>query len=139
MRGSVAIPILACVAIYAQSSRSVWDGVYTADQAKRGSGLYSQNCAPCHGTDLTGGESAPGLSGGDFLSNWNGLTAGDLFERIRTTMPADRPGKLNRAQNADLLAYILNFNKFPAGNTELSQQTEVLKEIQLDVYKSGRK
>src|SRR2546426_10344397 len=77
-------------------ARSVWDGVYTEEQAKRGEPLYRKECASCHGDVLTGGESAPPLTGGAFLSNWNGLTLGDLFDRIRKTMPLSAPGRLDR-------------------------------------------
>jgi mono/diheme cytochrome c family protein len=118
--------------LLAAQSRSVWDGVYTAEQARRGEALYASECASCHGTSLTGGESAPPLAGGDFLSNWNGLTLGELFDRIRVTMPASRPGKLNREQNADILAYMLGFNQFPPGGTELARQSEALKLILLE-------
>jgi mono/diheme cytochrome c family protein len=113
--------------------------VYTPDQAKRGDALYRQQCASCHGTALTGGESAPPLAGGEFLSNWNGLTVGDLFERIRISMPADRPGKLTREQNADILAFILSMNQFPSGKTELERQTEVLKQIRVEAAKAEEK
>ena len=119
--------------------RSVWDGVFTAAQAERGDALYQQKCASCHGTSLTGGESAPPLTGGEFSSNWNGLTVGDLFERIRTTMPADRAGSLPRSQNADILSYILKVNQYPAGQSELGQQTEMLKQIRLDAAKPETK
>ncbi|HEY2013115.1 MAG TPA: cytochrome c [Bryobacteraceae bacterium] len=118
-----------------QPAKSVWDGVYTTEQAKRGAALYATDCASCHGLGLTGGESAPPLTGGEFLSNWGGLTVGELFERIRTSMPADRPGKLTRAQNADILAHILNVGEFPPGSTELSTQTEVLKQIRIVAVK----
>lgn len=119
----------------AQSPRSVWDGVYTEAQAKQGQGLYNDNCSSCHGDTLMGGESAPALAGGEFQSNWNGLTLGDLFERVRTTMPQNRPGKLSREVNAQILAYMLSANQYPAGKSELSQQTEVLKEIKIDASK----
>jgi S-disulfanyl-L-cysteine oxidoreductase SoxD len=119
-------------ALIAQSSRSVWDGVYTAEQASRGAALYAGQCAGCHGTELTGGESAPPLAGGDFLSNWNGLTAGDLFDRIRTTMPASAPGRLTRDQNADILAFMFGKNGFPAGKAELERQSESLKQIRVE-------
>jgi S-disulfanyl-L-cysteine oxidoreductase SoxD len=121
------LPLLA-----AQSTRSVWDGIYTPEQARRGAALYAAQCASCHGLNLTGGESAPPLTGGEFMSNWSGLTVGDLFERIRTSMPADRPGSLPREQNSDILAHILNVADFPPGTTELSSRTEILKEIRLD-------
>ncbi len=63
-------------------TRSVWDGVYTEEQAKRGEAVYRKECATCHGDILTGGESAPPLTGGAFQANWNGLTLGDLFDRM---------------------------------------------------------
>jgi S-disulfanyl-L-cysteine oxidoreductase SoxD len=116
-------------------SRSVWDGVYTEAQAGRGQALYSQNCASCHGETLAGAEEAPALAGSDFLSNWSGLTAGDLFERIRTTMPLNNPGGLSRPVMCDILAYILSANKFPAGQTELPTATEVLRLIRIDQAK----
>ncbi len=122
-------------ALRAQASRSVWDGVYTDAQAKQGQAAYNDKCSSCHGDTLMGGESAPALAGGEFLSNWNGLTLGDLFERIRTTMPQNRPGSLSREMNTQILAYVLSVNQFPAGKTDLPQQTEVLKEIKIDAAK----
>jgi mono/diheme cytochrome c family protein len=127
--------ILAVGLLAAQTMRSVWDGVYTSEQAERGSALYAGNCASCHGTALGGGESAPPLTGGEFFSNWNGLTLGDLFERIRISMPADRPGRLTREQDADILAFMLSISEFPSGKLELERQTEVLKQIRFDSTK----
>jgi mono/diheme cytochrome c family protein len=121
--------------LHAQTTRSVWDGVYTQEQDQRGEAVYSRECASCHGLALNGGESAPALMGGEFLSNWNGLTVGDLFERIRTTMPADGPGRLTRAQNADVIAHILSVNQFPKGRTELDTRTDVLKQIRVESAK----
>jgi S-disulfanyl-L-cysteine oxidoreductase SoxD len=120
-----------------QTSQSVWDGVYTEEQAKRGGAVYRQWCASCHGNELEGGEMAPGLVGGGFSSNWNGLTVGDIFDRTRTTMPQDSPGSLTREQTADVTAYILSTNKFPVGKTELPIQSEVLKQIKFEATKPG--
>jgi S-disulfanyl-L-cysteine oxidoreductase SoxD len=131
----VSVTLLTAVAVCQDTTKSVWDGVFTADQAKRGEAAYNTNCAACHGDQLTGGEMAPPLAGGEFMSNWNGLTVGDLYDRIRTTMPAGKPGKLSREVNADIVSYILAFNKFPAGDQELSHQSEVLKQIKLDAEK----
>jgi cytochrome c len=119
--------------------RSVWDGVYTEEQAKRGETLYEKQCSACHGDKLTGRESAPPLTGGAFLSNWNGLPLSDLFERVRKTMPQNAPGKLTKQQNADILAYVLSFNKFPSGKTELYRQAEMLKEILFEAAKPEAK
>ena len=114
------------------TTRSVWDGVYTEEQAKRGESTYRKFCLSCHGSLLTGGETASALTGATFFSNWNGLPLDELFERIRRSMPQDQPGKLSRQQNADVLAYLLSFNKFPAGKTELPRQSEFLKEIKFE-------
>jgi hypothetical protein len=84
---------------------------------------------------LEGGESSPPLAGGAFLANWNTLSVGDLFDRTRTTMPQNKPGSLNREANAEVLAYILSANQFPAGKEALPQASEVLKEIRIDAIK----
>jgi S-disulfanyl-L-cysteine oxidoreductase SoxD len=110
---------------------SVWDGVYTAEQTRRGEAAYLSACASCHGTALEGGDMTPPLLGGVFTSNWNDLTVGDLFERIRTTMPLDNPGRLSRQQNADAIAFILKANGWPAGAAELSPDQAVLKQIRI--------
>src|SRR5579871_1040235 len=123
----------------ADATRSVWDGVFSQDQAKEGQPLYNENCSSCNGDNLLGQDVAPALTGGEFLSNWDGLTLGDLFERIRTTMPANRPGSLSREKNAAILAYILNVNQFPAGKTMLSGQKEVLDEIKISASKPNKK
>jgi hypothetical protein len=71
-------------------------GRHTDAQAKRGQPLYREQCASYNGTTLKGGESVPALAGGEFLSNWTGLTFGDLFERMRTSLPLNGPRKLSR-------------------------------------------
>ena len=116
----------------AQNSRSVWDGVFTEEQSKRGKETYSRECAKCHGPDLGGVDEAPALSGGAFLANWNGLTVGDLFERVRISMPPNKKGALSRQQIVDVLSTILSANGFPAGKTDLDQKTEQLKQIRIE-------
>lgn len=122
-----------------EETRTIWDGVYTNEQAKRGEAIYRRECGACHGDVLTGGESAPPLTGGGFQANWNGLTLGDLFDRIRKTMPLTAPGRLTRQQGADVLAFMLSINKFPAGKTELYRQTEMLREIRFETKKPAAK
>jgi len=135
MRNATLFLLAVCAS--AQSSRSVWDGIYTPEQAKRGGTLYANACASCHGSALNGGESAPPLTGGEFFSNWDGLTVGDLFDRIRVSMPADNPGKLTREQDADILAFMLSINQFPEGKSELEHRAEVLKQIRFEATKPG--
>ena len=118
-------------------SKSVWDGIYTQVQADRGKQLYSDACASCHGPELTGGEMAPPLVGGDFQSDWNGLSVGDLFERMRISMPQNAPGSLSAQQNADVLAFMLAQNKFPVGTAEMPKEAMILKSIKFESKKSG--
>ena len=116
-------------------TKSIWDGVYSQAQAERGRGLYQDQCASCHGSELTGGEMAPPLSGGEFMAGWDGLTVGDLFERVRISMPQNAPGSLSGQQNADILAFVFSVNKFPAGDTELPKEAGILKTIKFEVKK----
>jgi mono/diheme cytochrome c family protein len=113
------------------AARTVWNGVYSAAQAKRGEEKYGLSCVKCHGPDLMGADSAPPLTGGEFNAGWNDLSVGDLFERLRLTMPADNPGSLSRQDNADVVAFLLAKNGFPAGDAELPTQTEILKGIKI--------
>jgi len=117
------------------SQRTVWDGVYTGDQAKRGEAAYVEACSNCHGRTLEGADMTPALTGGAFMANWDGLTVGDLFDRIRVSMPADRPGSLSRQEDVDVIAYILRFNEFPSGKEELPREVQVLKQI---LFKASR-
>jgi quinoprotein glucose dehydrogenase len=116
-------------------SKSIWDGVYTEAQAARGKALYAEACASCHGGELTGGEMAPPLAGGEFMAGWDGLTIGDLFERVRISMPQNSPGSLSGQQNADILAFMFSSNKFPAGPTEMPKEAGILKQIKFEVKK----
>jgi S-disulfanyl-L-cysteine oxidoreductase SoxD len=115
-----------------KAPQSVWDGIYTDRQAARGEADFRDACASCHGQKLDGRGQIPPLAGSDFTSNWNGMTVGDLFEKIQVSMPADRPGQLNKEQNAGILAYILKFNKFPAGSQGLPANEGALRSIRFD-------
>jgi mono/diheme cytochrome c family protein len=116
-------------------TKSIWDGVYSEEQATRGKALYAQECASCHGSELTGGEMAPPLAGGEFMAGWDGLTIGDLFERVRISMPQNAPGSLSGQQNADVLSFVFSSNKFPAGTSELPKEAGILKQIKFEVKK----
>jgi mono/diheme cytochrome c family protein len=116
-------------------AKTVWDGVYTPDQAKRGRAEYDDQCASCHGAELSGGEMAPPLAGGAFLTNWNGETAGSLEERIRTSMPQGAEGTLSRQQVVDIISALFAANNMPPGTAELPKEPEVLKTIQITAKK----
>jgi mono/diheme cytochrome c family protein len=117
--------------IAAQTPKSVWDGVYAEEQSKRGEELSKSSCVSCHGEQLAGGDLAPAVQGQDFRAAWAGRSAGDLFDKIRTTMPADSAGSLKPNQAADLVAYIFKLNDFPAGKTEIGTELPALTEIKI--------
>ena len=113
----------------AQAPRTTWNGIYTDAQAKRGQAVYEEQCLSCHSPDLKGADQAPPLVGPDFNADWNDLAISDLFERISTTMPADKPGTLKPEQVADVLAFVLSKGGFPGGDADLPVQADALKEI----------
>jgi cytochrome c len=112
---------------------SVWNGVFTDEQAKRGEALYLQACASCHADDLRGVEYAPPLRVDFFVSGWGlGLTTiGELFDRIVASMPKEKPGSLARQAYGDILAHILRTNNFPSGQQELVPDAAILRRIRL--------
>ena len=107
----------------------IWTGVYAEDQAKRGEIVSNKLCVSCHGPDLSGGEAGAALVGLEFIGNWSALSVGDLFARVHASMPADAPGTLTQQQTADLAAYVLKLNKYPAGKTELPTDLAALQQV----------
>lgn len=137
---SLAFTVFCCALLAQDHQRSVWDGVYTEKQAQRGDALYGTKCQSCHGEDLEGDiVEHPQLAGGDFRWKWNGLTLAPLFERIHRDMPIDNAGKLSRDQSADLLAYLLKANHFPAGQRDLPSDPGALEQIRFDATRPDRK
>lgn len=102
-------------------AKSARDGVYSAEQAGRGRKLFREKCASCHPLEF--------FTDSTFLGTWSGQTAHALFTAIRTTMPQESPGVLKRQEYADVLAYLLQLNKLPAGSTELAASDDTLKKI----------
>ena len=101
------------------SERTIWDGVYTEDQATRGQRAVQQNCGSCHSpTEWT-----------NAIASWSGRAISELHSHLRNTMPMDSPGRLSPDQYADIVAYILKLNKVPAGAQELPSDQEGLRKI----------
>ena len=106
-----------------QAGGSVLDGVFTADQVARGERTFREVCAACHDTVE--------FSGGRFRITWVGLTAGDLFDTIATLMPEGDPGSLSPAQYASVVAYLLDLNGYPAGETALPTNLSALQALEI--------
>lgn len=139
----LSITWLTCLAAYmpvatGADGKTTKDGVYSQDQAQRGKAQYAQSCAVCHMADLSGNGQAPALTGDSFAETWNGHTADELFDLIRTTMPQNNPNSLSADQCADLIAYIFQTNSAPAGQDELKSDPATLKRITIEVKESGQ-
>ena len=110
---------------------TVWDKVYTDAQAARGKDAYMAECSACHSEDLGGSGYAPALKGDDFAFAWGDKSVGDFFNRIRKLMPQDNPGSLAPDKYRDVIAFILQENKYPAGDRELAADSAVLHTIKI--------
>ena len=130
-----ALVTAAVTGAFAQSPKSVWTGVYTAEQAARGAALYTSVCAECHGDDLEGRERASPLAGGAFAQRWDGATLKKLFDRMEEMPPDDPQARLAAKQYADIMAFVLATNKIPAGSGPLIGDKDALSGI---VYTSQR-
>ena len=123
----IGLPITA--APVQSTTRTVWDGVYTAAQAGRGKKSYITNCASCQNEGLQGGDLAPELKGESFLLRWNDKSMVEFVDRMQKTMPQDAPGSLSAEENGDIVAYILQVNKMTPGSADLSSDAAALKAI----------
>ena len=126
------IAVSPAVRVSAQQPKTVWDGVYTEEQAKRGQESYKQVCGHCHRDNLTGGGSeagAPALAGPIFTVRWRDQPLSDMFVTIGTTMPKNKPDSVMPGVIIDIVSFILKANDMPPGQHELPASLDVLKGI----------
>lgn len=133
--GAAGIVAAAAFSTTFAQAKNINDGVYTAEQAKKGEGLYKEQCAACHGDNLEGAGPMPALAGKDFLTQWNGKSVGDLFEKTHTSMPATAPGSLTPEQTAEITAYQLQKSGYKVGAAPLDTKMEALLQIKIEPVK----
>jgi quinoprotein glucose dehydrogenase len=114
---------------------SVWEGVYTREQAARGKTRYFTSCAVCHGPQLQGDSDSPELAGNSFMKRWSDQSVGTLFAYAASQMPIGRPGSLGVQGYADVIAHILATNGFPDGQRELPPGGQLLDRIIIEPKK----
>ena len=114
--------VVLTIALSAQApTTSVKAGVYTSAQAERGISVYRSKCASCH---------APNRFTDDFFYvSFAGKPMWEMFDVISDSMPEDNPGSLTKEQYADVIAYLLKLNNFPAGETDLPTDKDALSAI----------
>ena len=117
---------------HAERPATIHDGVFTAEQARRGQVAYTGPCDRCHGYKLDGAADdpdmlpAPPVAGPKFLRKWSGRPLAALFEYVRSTMPSNNPGYLSDAEVADIVAYMLWVSGMPAGGDALAADASAL-------------
>ncbi len=105
---------------------SMWDGVYTMEQAERGATAYRGPCGLCHGKRLDGAPDdpdmrpAPALARYKFIRDWEGRSLATLFDYAKATMPQSNPGYMPDQTYVDIIAHMLEMSGAPAGDTELT-------------------
>jgi len=119
---------------------SVWSGVYTADQNKRGEEIHASSCVMCHGPRLNGAGQpemppSPAIAGTALLRKWSGANVAALFVYVHKTMPPDAPGTLTDQQAIDSIAHMFAVSGMPAGSRELPPDPKALSSIVIEAQK----
>ena len=130
----------------AEGETTVWAGVYSAEQARRGEQIYRRRCMKCHRDDLSGdgafqgdgSEVVPTLVDVSFDIRWTELTVAELFLTISRAMPWDAPGTVKPQDNIDVVSYLLEMNGIPSGETELPPETDSLDRIRITAEPAGK-
>jgi quinoprotein glucose dehydrogenase len=125
----VCVLVPGAAAYAAENAISVWEGVYTKEQAARGKTRYFTSCAVCHGALLQGDSDSPELAGKSFMKRWGDQSVATLFAFTSSQMPVGRPGSLGVQGYADVIAHILATNGFPDGQRELPPNGQALETI----------
>jgi mono/diheme cytochrome c family protein len=128
--GSLVVGAVSVAVLSGQAPATV---PYTREQAARGSELYQQRCAPCHGEDVNGDGNGitPALFGPAFSANWGGLPLSELLERIRMEAAQSKPAGLTRQQQADVLAFLLQVNEIVDGPADVPADVNALARVRL--------
>src|SRR5215813_15628617 len=134
---AVAIATVIESAVAAQS-KTVWDGVYTEQQATRGALSFATNCARCHGGTTSDGEDARSLAGERFWKSFRESTVDHLLDYVSRNMPNGAGGTLSASEYADLVAFILSRNAIPPGTSELTKEAAVGIQIRSEERRVGK-
>jgi mono/diheme cytochrome c family protein len=92
-------------------------------QVEVGEQWYRSACITCHAVTV--------VSNDDFRLKWQGRSAFELFERIRSTMPASKPGSLSSGTYAAIVAYLMKLNGMPVGARPVRSDSVSLSHIRL--------
>src|SRR5688572_24314718 len=100
------------------SPQNVWNGIYTADQARRGQAEFEKSCTACHENDVTE-DPAARFKEEPFIKRWRDYDVESMFTFIKETMPRRKPRSLPDDVYQDIITHLLQLNNFPTGTQEL--------------------
>ena len=121
------LPFVAAAVSGQAPTKTTNDSVYTAAQAERGKKAFSTSCTTCHDTAR--------FSGDTFAEAWTGKPLKEIWDVASGTMPEDNPGSLKQQEYADIIAYFLSLNEYPAGDTELAPGAGPMASIKVEKKK----
>lgn len=131
-KGLLLIPIAAAGFLSAAGARvvpTVWSGVYSKAEAERGRQAYKQLCSRCHGADLKGGLTAPGLVGAKFFDRWHDLRLDDVVSYIQAAMPREHEFYVPADSARAIVSLMLQESGVPAGKEDMSTDVNVQRNI----------
>jgi len=109
----------------ASAAKTTLGGIYTAAQATKGEDTYYSMCISCHPKGT--------YAGVGFKNNWNNRPLWDLWDWISNKMPKNDPGSLSGTEVVQVMAYILQQNKMPAGKAPLQPDEKALYAIKIQI------
>ena len=128
-RNGGAVPIVKSASAASPSGKTNWDGVFTEQQAQRGQQVYQRACSACHLESLQGDDVSPALVGKGFLARFSGLSAHEMVQNLRASMPQNAPDSLGDRAYIDLVSYLLKANGSKTGALELPLDVAELEKI----------
>ena len=128
--GFYAIALLGGGLAAQSGQKTIWEGVYTTEQAARGEAVYKKKCTVCHSDNLTGNiDGGPPLRSKEFFLRWNDQSMNAMVAVISEIMPSVDPGSLKRHEYVAIVTFLLRANGIPAGTTELPVDEQALTQI----------
>jgi mono/diheme cytochrome c family protein len=117
---------------------TIWSGVYSSAEAERGKQAYRQLCSRCHGADMKGGLTEPGLIGAKFFDRWHDLRLGDVVAYIQAAMPREHEFFVSADSAREIVSLMLQESGVPAGAKPMSADLNVQHSILVTRPPKGR-
>ncbi|ARO15590.1 cytochrome c551 [Ketogulonicigenium robustum] len=102
-------------------TRTIYDGVFTAEQAERGQTDWTASCASCHGPTGRGSSGGPRVIGPVINNKYADKPLQEYFDYVVANMPMGAPHSLSNEAYVDITAFILSSHGAEPGDAELTE------------------